>query len=60
VTIAGTDKGISSMLVCNIKRTKTNGDDDWAGTAAGQLPLLLEIDFHFPIDTMGSRTWSAK
>ncbi len=60
VTITGTDKSISSMLICNIKRTDTGTDDTWGGTASGQLPMILEIDFHFPIDTMGSRDWSTK
>lgn len=60
VALTGTSKGISSMLICNIKRTDTGGDDTWAGTSSGDLPLLLEIDFHFPIDTMGSRQISAK
>jgi hypothetical protein len=53
-------KGISSMLICNIKRTDTGADDTWAGTAAGALPMLLEVDFHFEIDTVGSRQISAK
>lgn len=53
-------KGISSMLLCNIKRTDTGTDDDWVGTASGELPLLLEIDFHFPMDTLGSRDWGTK
>jgi hypothetical protein len=53
-------KGISSMLICNIKRTDTGTDDTWVSTTSGQLPLLLEIDFHFPIDTIGSRDWGAK
>lgn len=60
VVITGTGKHISSMLLCNVKRTDTGTDDTWASAASGQLPLLLEIDFHFPIDTMGSRTSSAK
>jgi hypothetical protein len=53
-------KGISSMLICNIKRTDTGADDTWAGTISGQLPMLLEIDFHYQIDTVGSRQQSAK
>jgi len=53
-------KGISSMLICNVIRTDTGTDDDWVGTASGQLPLLLEVDFHFPIDTIGSRDWGTK
>ena len=60
VTITGTDKGISSMLVCNIKRTDTGTDDTWNGTASGALPLLLELDFHFPINSIGSSEWASK
>ena len=60
VVITGTSKNISSMLICNIRRVDTGADDTWAGTASGQLPLLLEVDFHFPIDTMGSRTMISK
>ena len=59
VTITGTDKNISSMLICNVRRTDTGTDDTWAGTSAGELPLLLEIDFHIPMDTLGSRQSSA-
>ena len=56
VAITGTDKGISSMLICNIKRTDTGTDDTWTtGT-----PMILEIDFHYEIDTMGSRQIGAK
>lgn len=53
-------KNISSMLICNIKRTDTGADDDWVGAASGQLPMLLEIDFHYQIDTMGSRQMGIK
>lgn len=60
VTITGSGKTISSMLICNITRTDTGADDTWAGTGAGNLPLLLEVDFHFPINTVGSRTATAK
>jgi hypothetical protein len=60
VTITGTNKGISSMLICNIKRTDTGTDDTWAGTASGSLPLLLEIDFHYQIDGFGSREIASK
>lgn len=60
VALTGTGKHISSMLLCNIKRTDTGADDTWAGTASGQLPLLLEIDFHFPMDTVGSRSRGTK
>jgi hypothetical protein len=62
VTIDGhtSAKGISSMLICNIKRTDTGTDDTWATNTSGNLPLLLEVDFHFPVDTMGSRGWGTK
>jgi hypothetical protein len=60
VEISGTGKAISSMLLCTVKRTSTGTDDDWASTTSGQLPLLLEIDFHFPMNTIGSRLRSSK
>ena len=55
VAITGSGKTMSSALICNITRTDTNGDDTWAGTTAGNLPMLLEVDFHFPLDMVGSR-----
>lgn len=62
VTIDGhtAAKGISSMLICNVKRTDTGTDDTWATNTSGNLPMLLEIDFHYQIDTIGSRQQSAK
>jgi len=56
VVLDGTDKGISSMLVCKVYR---DTGDTWVGTGANG-PALLEIDFHFPVDTMGSRQIGAK
>lgn len=56
VTITGTGKSSSSMLLCNIKRTATGTDDTWASTTSGQLPMILEIDFHYPISSLGSRS----
>lgn len=62
VTIDGhtAQKNISSMLLCNVKRTDTGTDDTWSSIAAGEQPILLEVDFHYPIDTQGSRQASAK
>jgi len=51
---------ISSMLICNIKRTDTGTDDTWASTTSWQLPFLLEVDFHYPISTLGSSDWYTK
>ena len=53
-------KIISSMLVCQVTRTDTGTDDTWASSTTGQLPLLLEVDFHFQINTLGSRTETIK
>jgi hypothetical protein len=60
VLISGATKGISSMLICNVKRTDGGTDDDWVSATTGQLPLLLEIDFHIPLDSLGSRDWATK
>ena len=57
VLISGTGKTLSSMIICNVKRTDTGADDTW-GDAQG--PLLLEIDFHYEKDTLGSRERTVK
>lgn len=49
-TITGTGKNISSILVCRIFRNSSHGDDDLAQDAFG-----FEVDFHFEVNTMGSR-----
>ena len=48
-TLTGTSKTISSMVVCRISRDGGAGTDDFTGTAG-----LLEIDFHYEIDSLGS------
>lgn len=58
--ISGTGQGISSMLLCNVKRTDTGTDDTWATNTAGNMPKLLEIDFHFEVNTLGSRQRTSK
>lgn len=49
-SISGTGKNISSMLLCRLHRDGGNGSDTYVGDA-----VLLEIDFHYQINTMGSR-----
>lgn len=50
-TIIGTNKTLSSMLVCRIFRKSTDAADNFAADAG-----LLEIDFHYEVDSDGSRT----
>ena len=49
--IDGTGKTISSMLVCRLFRNSSHAND----TAETIDALLIEIDFHFEMDTVGSR-----
>lgn len=51
------NKNISSMLICRIYR---DTGDTWAGTIVAQSPILLEVDFHIPMDTQGSTSHSQK
>jgi hypothetical protein len=51
---------ISSMLICNVRRTDTGADDTWVGTLSGKRPMLLEIDFHYQIDMVGSHQQNIK
>lgn len=53
--ISGTNKTISSMLVCRIFRDGDSGEDTFTGLAGA-----LEIDFHYERNTLGSRTEYAK
>ena len=50
--LSGTGKTISSMLLCRIFRDATGAGltDDYDNDVG-----LLEIDFHYEIDTAGSR-----
>jgi hypothetical protein len=54
VAIPGPGKGVSSMLLVNVKRTDTGSDDTWASAVSGQLPILLELDIHYPINKLGT------
>lgn len=53
--IDGTGKEISSVLLCSIQRTGTHGDDNY-----GNVIYLVSGDFHYQVDTLGSRTITAK
>jgi hypothetical protein len=48
--IDGLGKRISSMLICRIFRDGDNAADNFAGYAGA-----LEVDFHYEVNTMGSR-----
>lgn len=56
VNIDGTGKAVSSMLLCSLARLGGDVEDTYNAKDA----YLLEIDFHFEIDTVGSRTELAK
>ncbi len=49
-TITGTGKEISSMLVCRIFRNSSHADDNLIQDA-----FAFEVDFHFEVNTIGSR-----
>jgi hypothetical protein len=53
--ITATGKTISSMMLCRLFRAVSSSSDDYADDA-----ILLEADFHYEIDSMGSKTISAK
>ena len=48
-SITGTGFGISSVLLCRIKRVAATGDNYAGGVA------ILDFDIHYQIDTIGSR-----
>jgi hypothetical protein len=50
--ISGTGLHISHILVGRIYR---GSGDTWATNTPGNLPSLLEIDFHYQLDTTGSQ-----
>lgn len=51
--IAGAGKTISSMITCRLFRNSSHVNDTYDNGTA--LALLLEIDFHVELNTMGSR-----
>ncbi len=56
VALNETYSHVSGMLIGKIYR---GGTDTWVGTGANG-PAILELDFHFELDTVGSRTRTAK
>lgn len=48
--ISGTGKTISSILLCSLERNSGNILDTYNGKTA----YLLEVDFHYQIDSLGS------
>lgn len=53
--INGSGKTISSMLVCRLYRNGGSGSDTYAAPVA-----LLEFDFHYILNTVGSREETTK
>jgi len=49
-TLTGSSYGLSSMILCRLFRDADHSGDTYPADAA-----LLEIDFHYEVDTMGSR-----
>lgn len=54
-TISGTGKNISSVLLCSLSRLGADAADTYASVI-----YVPQADFHFEIDTVGSRTITAK
>ncbi len=51
-TIDGTNIGISAMILGRLYRA---AGDTWATNTSGNLPGALELDFHYEVDSFGSR-----
>lgn len=58
VAISGVGLGISSQMFGRIYRYN-HVSDTWAGTGAN-LPIFIEFDIHFEIDSVGSKTQTVK
>ena len=50
-TISGLNKQVSSILLCTLERLAGDANDDFAGSV-----YVIGLDFHIPINTIGSRT----
>lgn len=53
-TISGTGKKVSSMLICSLMRDISVSDD------YADVVYIMEVDFHFQVNTLGSSTETAK
>ena len=51
---------VSAMIMLRIYRTDTGADDTWSSGVAAQQPILLEMDMHYELDTIGSREETTK
>jgi hypothetical protein len=58
IAIDGSGLLISNIIFMRIYRSATG--DTWVGTQTAQSPALLEVDIHYELDTVGSRTRDAK
>jgi hypothetical protein len=56
ITPSASQNTISSMLICRVFRNATDAADDTYEQDAG----LLQLDFHYELDTFGSRTDTSK
>jgi len=56
ITPSASQEGISSMMICRVFRNATDAVDDTYEQDAG----LLQLDFHYESDMLGSRTETAK
>lgn len=50
-TMNGVGKTLSSMVLCSLRRNSSDAND----TYNSQNAYLLEVDFHYQLDTLGSR-----
>lgn len=57
VTVDGTGLKMSSMIIGKVYRGAT---DTWATDTSGNRPALLELDFHYQIDSLGSVSYDSK
>jgi hypothetical protein len=57
VTVDGSALTISAIIIGKVYR---DSGDNWATNTAGNRPALLEVDFHYEIDSLGSVSAASK